>query len=231
MLNVSSFQGAVTPAQQQVELKSPVEQQKFEIPNERTKKLNSDQQQALAAIPGSHLVSVEEMLNIFSENGIINETERTSLAEKITDRTQMSQAILDLKGPGWIANTAFKMQNGVMLDNGILSLPNSLSHTKALAALTAREVGIIEAAEGRDMSLGQSNGLLGSVATDKQYGIIQGELSLKDYALLKKEFSESFKPGSHDKADMEATFNRLLEALMEDDKKPKTEAANKSATS
>ena len=229
-MNVSSLKETLTPSSR-LEQSSQLES-KFEIAGERALKIKNNQERALSTIPGSHMVGIEEMLNIFSENGLISNDERELLTEKITDRSQMKEAILELKGPGALANTAYHMQNGIMLPNGIL-VPSSYtkSDLEGLASLSEREVGIIETAEGKDMRLGQTNGLLLTVAADKHIGLIQGELGLKDYAMLKKEFEESFKPGSHDKVDMEATFNRLLEALMEDDKKSKTEKLSDSAES
>lgn len=163
-------------------------------------------------------VDLSYMFDKLEKHGFINADERAYLTQKVTDRSQIYKAVSDLKGPGLAANAAYKMQEGVLLPNGVLTLTNDRRTVQRLAQLTRYEVQTIEAAQGSDMGIGQIGMLATTVALSKEKGIISGELGLKDFNMLKNWFKENGKPGSREFIETQEMLSKLYDLLASKDK-------------
>lgn len=203
MIRVDSFHSTttgITPS-----LKS-MQQYGFESVNSNTNTANK------FAISGKK-VDVTYMLKKLEERGLISIEERKHLERDVRNRNQIVDKISDLKGPGLALNAAYKMRDGVLLPNGILTLTDDPRKVQRLSQLTANEVKIIETAEGSDMGIGQVGMLATTVSISKEQGIISGELGLKDFSMLKSWFEHNGKPDTTELIESQQMLKRLYDEL------------------
>lgn len=211
MINVDSFHGAAMP---------PVGSN-FSTAQGFQKSMETTSAAAVSPVgakTSGTQVDLNYMFDKLEKHGFISADERDFLTQKVTDRSQIYEAVANLKGAGLAANAAYKMQEGVLLPNGVLTLTNDRRTVQRLAQLTRYEVQTIESAQGSDMGIGQIGMLATTVALSKEKGIISGELGLKDFNMLKNWFKENGKPGSSEFIETQEMLSKLYDLLASKDK-------------
>lgn len=206
MLNVNSFKGTVQTQSFQGRQPGSSNGSAFDIGS------------ATAPAPvdsklGAKL-SLDFIYKKLREHNFITEDELHYLQKKVTNRSQLVDAVSKIKGFfSRAARAASLMEDGRLLPNGILVNEQHPGLIQELSHLTKWEVQTLEEAQGTDMSIGQIGLLVTTVARSKALGIINGELGLKDFAMLKSWFQDTFKPGTREDAAIEEMLQKLYDLL------------------
>ncbi|WP_249290366.1 hypothetical protein [Mobiluncus mulieris] len=158
-------------------------------------------------------VSIDYMYQKLQERNIITEEETKKLRETVRSKKELAEEIYLKYGPGDESASASNMAEGVLLSNGIIVDPDDKEGIRKLSKLSRKDVSAVERILSCDYSSGCGTFHLRHLAKCRESGIIQGELSLQHFSVMKFILNLNSQDGSEEPTLMKESIKRLYEVL------------------
>lgn len=165
-------------------------------------------------------VSLDYMLRKLTERGFISDDEAKQYREKIETKQELADIIYKTHGPGDASAAAGNMAYGVLLGNGILVGEDDKESIARFSKLSRNDVSTLEKVLGCDYSAGEGGHFeLSNLARCREQGLIQGELGLKDFSIMKFILNLNIPDGEVETTLMKERIKDLYEVLSTNDTK------------
>lgn len=164
-------------------------------------------------------VSLDYMLRKLTERGFISDDEAKQYREKIETKQELADLIYKTHGPGDASAAADNMAYGVLLGNGIIVGENDKESIAIFSKLSRNDISTLEKVLGCDYSAGAGHFELSNLARCREQGLIQGELGLKDFSIMKFILDLNIPDGEVETTLMKERIKALYEVLSTNDTK------------